>query len=294
MQDGMIDRFMRSCQLAKASWDVLRADRELLLLPVLSIVATALALLVWAATIRAAGIPVPKAHAAGMLQAMRADPALFASFFIAYLFMIFIGLFFNTALVGAALQKLQGGNPTVGSALALASRRAGAIFGYAVVSATVGMLMAMIVERLGGVIGRLFGLGIGFAWTVATFLVVPILAAEGAGPIRAIEESTGLLRRTWGENLIGNVGISLAMSAVTAVIMIAGFASGLTAARHGHAELVAPIFAGTVFLFLVSALVGFALRGIYVAAVYYYAVAGTPPWGFAPEALQGAFRRKGQ
>lgn len=153
--------------------------------------------------------------------------------------------------------------------------------------------MAMIVERVGGILGRLLGLGFDFAWTVATFLVVPILAAQGVGPITAIRESTTLLRNTWGENLIGNVGISLAMSAITTAIVILGFLGALGVSQLGHSELNAPIFVGVAFLFLVSMFVGMALRGIYVAAVYYYAVAGEPPWGFAKDTLQGAFVTKG-
>jgi hypothetical protein len=294
MQDDMLDRFMRSCRLVKASWDVLRSDRELLLLPILSVLAMVLALLMWVISIRAVGISVPKTHHVDLLRVAQDDPVLFASFFFAYLFIYFFGFFFNTALVGAALESLEGGNPTVGSALALAFQRVGPIFGYALVSATVGVLMAIIIERVGGIIGRLLGIGFGFAWTIATFLVVPILAAQGVGPITAIAESAGLVRKTWGENLIGNVGISLAMSAVGAIIMIFGFVGGLALSQRGHPELFAPILAGTVFLFLVSALVGSALRGIYVAAVYYYAVAGEPPWGFSQDALRGAFRAKAQ
>jgi hypothetical protein len=46
-------------------------------------------------------------------------------------------------------------------------------------------------------------------------------------------------------------------------------------------------------LVVISALLGSALRGIYVAAVYYYAVAGALPWGFQKSALQGTFMKKG-
>ena len=292
MQDDMLDRFMRSCELVKASWDVLRSDRELLLLPILSVLATALALLMWGMSTWAAGVRFPESQHGNVLQIMQGDPVIFVWIFLAYLLIYFVGFFFNTALVGAALERLEGGDPTVSSALALALQRVGPIFGYALVSATVGILMAMIVERVGGIIGRLLGLGIGIAWTVSTFLVVPILAAQGVGPVTAITESTSLLRKTWGENIIGNVGISLVMSAIAAAIMIFGFVSGLAVVQRGHPEFVAPIFGCTVFLIVVSALVGAALRGIYVAAVYYYAVAGEPPWGFRKDALQGAFRRK--
>ena len=228
-----------------------------------------------------------------MLQTAQQDPVLFAWLFTAYVLLTFVAFFFNTALVGAALDKLQGGNPTVGSALALAGRRAGAIFGYAFVSATLGVLMAMIVERVGGILGRLLGLGFGFTWTIATFLVVPLLAAQGVGPVTAIRESATLLRKTWGENLIGSAGISFAMSVITGAIVILGFLSAFGVSYLRHPELNGPIFVAAAFLFLLSVFVGMALKGIYVAAVYYYAVAGEPPWGFAKETLQGAFMRKG-
>ena len=280
--------------LVKASWDLLRSDRELLMLPILSVLATVLALFIWVSLMRALGINFPEAQGGKVLQAAQADPVIYGWIFIAYLLVYFVAFFFNTALVGAALERLEGGDPTVGSALALAFQRIGAIFGYAVVSATVGVLMAMLVERVGGVIGRLLGLGIGFAWTATTFLVVPILAAENIGPITAIEESAALLRKTWGENLIGNVGISLAMSVIGAAILIFGFVSGIAVSQRGHPELDVPILAGTVLLFAMSALVGSALRGIYVAAVYYYAVVGEPPWGFERSALQGTFTKKSE
>jgi len=293
MQNGMLDRFARSCQLLKASWEVLRKDRELLLLPVLSVLALVLVLFLSAMLMWGSGIRVPETQGRDLLQLLQANPLVLAWFFFLSLMAYFVAFFFNTALVGAALQRLEGGDPTVGSALALACQRIGSIFGYAVISATVGLLMSLIVERIGGIVGRLLGVGISFAWTVATFLAVPILAAEGVGPIKAIGESAALLRKTWGENVIGNIGISLAMSVIGSAIMIFGFLIGLAASQHGHPEFFVPILVGTGFLFLVSALVGAALRGIYVAAVYYYAVAGEPRWGFARDALQGAFRKRG-
>ena len=293
MQDGMLDRFMRSCHLLRASWGVLRKDRELILLPILSILAVVLVLFLSAMLMWGSGIRVPETQGRDFLQLAQANPLAFGSIFILSLVAYFVAFFFNTALVGAALQRLEGGDPTVGSALALACQRVGPIFGYALISATIGLVMALIVERIGGIIGRLLGVSIGFAWNVATFLAIPILAAEGVGPITAICESAALLRKTWGENVIGNIGISLAMSVIGAAIVMFGFLSGLAASQYGYPEFLVPILASTVFLLLASALVGAALRGIYVASVYYYAVAGKPPGGFARDMLQGAFRKKG-
>ncbi len=288
-----MDRFTRSLQLAGASWQVLRSDRELLFLPLLSFVSMMFVLYACVVLLQVAGIRLPAGHGSDAAQAMQSNPALYAWLFVYYLVTYFVIFFFNTALVGAALERLNGGNPTVGSALALALQRIGPIFGYAVVSATVGVLMALVVERVAGILGRLVGAGLTMAWTIATFLVVPVMAAEGVGPVAAIEESAGLVRRTWGENLIGNVGISLAMSAIGGAIVFLGLACGLAADVRGYPGLAVPIMIATGLLFATSLLVGSALRGIYVAAVYYYAVAGKTPWGFDGHVLQGAFAQKG-
>jgi hypothetical protein len=207
MADSM-SRFARSLKLIKASMEVLRNDDALLVLPAISGVATMLT----------AGGFVALAVSDGTFAAMAAagrhhhPPAEFyAWMFCMYVVQYFVVIFFNTALVGAAIVLLGGGRPTVWDGLRLAVSRIGAILGYAIISATVGVLLQFVAERL-GFIGRLIGATAGLAWTAATFLVVPILAAEAIGPLKAVERSSELLRKTWGENLIGTAGISLVMS----------------------------------------------------------------------------------
>ncbi len=224
--------------------------------------------------------------------AVTLPPSFYAALFLFYVVQYFIVIFFNTALVGAAIERLEGGDPTVASALALARSRVGAILGYAVISATVGVLLRMLAERL-GIIGRFIEAGIGLAWTVTTFLVVPVLAAEGIGPGEAIKKSATLLKKTWGENLIGNAGISFALSALTFVVILFGVGSGVALQSRGHPMLAIPFFAVTIAVVPVLILVGAALTGIYSAAVYRYAVTGKPPAGFDQRMIEGAFRKKG-
>ncbi len=285
----IISRFARSWQLIQASREVLRTDNALLILPALSGIATALL----------AGGFVALAMSDGTLEALRQsrhhggfNGPLYAWMFCWYVVQYFVVIFFNTALVGAAIAVLGGGKPTVGSALKLAFGRIGAILGYAVISATVGVLLQALAERL-GLIGRLIEGFVGLAWTAATFLVVPILAAEGVGPWEAIERSAALLRKTWGENLIGNAGISLVMSMISGAAGIAGFGGGIVLFQHGHPVLGVAAFSAAVTTILLVVLVAAALSGIYAAAVYYYAVLGKPPVDFDGELIRDAFTRKG-
>jgi hypothetical protein len=282
----MAGRFSRSLELARASWSVVRADKELMLLPVLSVIALMVVI---------GSFAVPVAVLGGFLDGtVRAEPGpvewvvALAFYVLAY----FIGIFFNTALVGAAMIRMDGGNPTVGDGLRIAWQRVGRIFGYACIAATVGLLLRAIEERVGWV-GRLVVKLVGVGWALASFLVVPVLVTRDVGPVEAVKESAGLLRQTWGENIIGNVGLGLVF-AVAYLVVIAGFVGLLVLAAQVNAPALAAIvvLAGVVTVLVVAALQA-TMQGVYAAALYRYAThPGTKVPGFLPEVMQAAFRAK--
>ena len=283
-----VSRFARSWQLIQASWDVLRADNALLILPALSGLATTALSVSFAALAMSDVNTLSAIHGSKFLNGLG---PLYAWAFCWYVVQYFVVIFFNTALVGAAIALLEGGRPTVGVALKLAFSRIGAVLGYAVISATIGILLQALAERL-GLLGRLIEVTLGLAWTAATFLVVPILAAEGIGPWQAIERSTALLRKTWGENLIGNVGISLVTSMVSGAVGLIGVGGSVLLFQLN------PVLGGVLLLasittLLLIVLVAAALSAIYAAAVYHYAVVGTPPTSFDGDLVRDAFTRKG-
>lgn len=281
----MFDRLSRSWSLVKASASVLRSDKELLVFPLVSSI---VALVVAASFV----LPI---FGLGLMQEWvgedGVDLAAYVFAFFFYLVQYFVIFFFNTALVGAALIRLEGGDPTVRDGLRIAWQRKGAILGYAAIAATVGMILRAIEERV-GFIGRIIVGLLGTAWTVATFLTVPILVAKDVGPVDAVKESVATLRRTWGENIIGQGGMGLAFGLLFMLVLFAGI--GLTVAMFA---LKAPMLGAgmigmTVLALLLMALVQAALSGIYSAALYRYAVAGDSPPGFDSGAMQGAFKPK--
>ena len=283
----MAGRFARSLALAKASWSVIRADKELLWLPVLSVLALLLLLGSFVAPAVALGA-VDAAATAG-------DPRTAFAFgtFVFYVLAYFVAIFFNTALVGAAMIRMDGGNPTLRDGLAVARSRVGRIFGYAVIAATVGLLLRALEERVGWVgqfVVRLFGV----AWTLATFLVVPVLVTRDVGPIDAVKESAALLRETWGENLIGTVGLGLAFAAAYIVLFLAAGGLILLAINAGlPVIIIATLPLAVVALVVLSALQA-TMQGVYSAALYRHATEpGRPFAGFTPELLDVAFKPKG-
>jgi len=273
-----LNRFQNSIALAKASWQVLRDDKQLALLPLLSLVASlliAVSFLIPAAIIAHDG--------SGTYSAKPVDWILAA---IGYLVLTYVVVFFNAALVYAADRHLHGERITLGEAIHAASSRAGVLVPWVVVSATVSIVLRAIEERA-GIVGRIVGAFAGMAWSVVTFLVLPILVVEGIGPIDAVKRSGELFRRTWGENLIANAGIGLAtliVGFVGAVPLFLLIAVGGPVAIVGIAALVVWVVA----VGLVSA----TLTGILQTALYRFATGETLP-GFDAALLRGSFRQRG-
>lgn len=276
-----MDRIRRSWALAKASYGVLRADRELVVFPLISFVGLLVVLVLFAVPLATVGI--------ADLETGELSPAGIALGFGLYVVAYAVTFFFNTALVGAAMVRLNGGDPTLRDGLRVAMSRLPAIIGYALIAATVGMILRWISERA-GIIGSIVAGVLGFAWSVATFLVVPVLVVEGVGPIEAVKRSGGLLRKTWGEQLIGGFGLGVVFSLIMLGVALVGGAVIVALVSVSESLLVFGIFALILALGVVG-LVASALGGIYTAAVYRYATTGEAG-DFGTETMQGAFRQK--
>jgi len=283
----MAGRFSRSLELAKASWSVVRADKELLLLPVMSVAALIVIL---------GSLAVPVAVLGGFTSGAVPTDAGTGSTLAALLFYViawFITLFFNTALVGAAMMRMDGRDPRLGDGLRIAAQRIGRIFGYACIAATVGLLLRSLENRVGW-IGQIAVKLIGVGWTLATFLVVPVLVTRDVGPVEAVRTSADLLRRTWGENIIGNVGLGLVFGlAYVGLVLVSGLAVVL-AAQSGSAAFLGLVIALAVLAFFTLAALQATMQGVYSAALFRYATQHEAPLpGFGPELLEHAFAPKG-
>jgi hypothetical protein len=269
--------FQRSLSLAKASWGVLRQDKELAILPLCSFLA-------WIVVAAAFVLPITVIAGDGTNgDSWTQNPVSWVLGFVGYVALTYVMVFFNAAVICAADERLRGGDPTIGSALRGAADRAGVILPWAVLSATVSLVLRAIEER-SGIIGRIVVGLVGLAWSLVTFLVLPILVVERVGVRDAVRRSMELFKRTWGENVVTNGGIGF----LAFVAMLAGalatvplFAVGGPAAALGIAL--------AVVWFAVVCCVTTALSGILQLALYRYAVDGTVP-GFGDDTLRDAFR----
>jgi hypothetical protein len=273
-----LEKLERSWQIMRASWDVLRQDREILVFPFMSGLALILIMASFAVPIFVLGNVDSIEKIARHNGTVGNLVVAFAFYFINY----FVIVFFNTAIVACATIRMRGGNPTVGDGLSAAGACLFEIAGWALVSASVGMLLRSIEER-STLVGRIVAGLLGMAWGMTSYLVIPILVNEKKGPMEAYQESAQLLKKTWGEELIGgfSFGLMFFILALPAFgVLMAGFIAGKT--------ITVILFILVVLYIIMLSAVQAALQGIFQAALYQYAKKGEPPRGFDQEILNEA------
>ncbi len=265
-------------ELMRMSWRVLMKDRELIVFPILSGIGVLIA----------AGAFFLIASVTGTLDRIAAegadtspgalDIALSLALYVAGYFIV---IFFNAALVAAALERLRGGDPNVGSGLRAAATHLPQILGWAIIAATVGLILQLARGRTDNFLGRVALAIVGGVWAYLTFFVVPVLVAEGLGPIAAIRRSGSLFRRTWGQQVAASFGFGL----VYILVVLVAF---LPAAAIFAVSPIAGLAAGAVIVGLTVATVQ-TLEGIFKAALYEFAN-GEAPLGFDSGTLSDAYR----
>lgn len=281
----MFQKLQSSWDLVKQSMTVLRADKELVIFPIMAAIAS---IAVFATFL----IPMIVTGAGESMFAE--DGSNIVGTIVMFLFYVvsyFVALFANSALVGAALIRLRGGDPTVSDGLRIAREHMMQILGYAIIAATVGMVLRAISER-SGAIGRIVIGIIGMAWSLATFLVVPILVTEDVGPIEAVQRSGALLKKTWGEQVAGNFSIGLVFGLIIFGVILVSIPLFILAASAESIGLIITLIIVIVLTITLLGLLSSTLSGIYAAAVYQYATTGQTGEFFDAKMIKHSFAPK--
>jgi hypothetical protein len=262
-----------------ASWDVLRRTKGLLVFPVLSSICCGLVAASFIIPMAMTGGWQPPAGNAAAQQKVVYYATLFAFYFCNYT----VITFFNVAVVAGAISRMTGGEPTIGGCFAEATKRLHLILGWAALSATVGVVLRIIEDR-SPKIGQFVAGLLGVAWALASFLVVPVLVVENKGPIAALMESGRLLRKTWGEQVVGNFSFGL----VFMLLMLPGaaiFGLGLVAIAAWQMTWLGVACISIAVVYVIGlALVQSTLQVVFQAAVFMYAQ-GNTDHGFPPSLM---------
>ena len=274
----------RTWTLAKLSWGVLMKDKELVLFPILAFLSVAVIVGLFFLAALATGAldriqtGIEGTTAAGEESVTIPDIVLYLTTLVLVTYAV---IFFNAALVAAAIERLRGGDPNFATGLKAVVPHMHHILGWAIISATVGLILQALRSRTDNMLGRIALSIAGGVWAYMTFFVVPLLVVKGIGPIQAIKQSASLFKRTWGEQVTSNFGFGLFYIVAS---LIAILPAALLFAIH-------PILGLAVGIPLVALAFGAvqATEGIFKAALYEYAAEGVIPQGFESADLAGSY-----
>lgn len=274
-------RFANTWRLTKNSWSLLKQDRELLWLPVLSML-TILAIVAAAAVV---GFVTGSFDASGGAESVEGSAVVLGLVF-AFVATATV-VYFEGALVAGAHERMTGGDPTVRSAMGKAASRLPSLLGWALITLTVGLLLRILRERMGW-LGQMLTFLAEAAWGVATYLVVPAIIIDDYRSFASVKHSMSLVRRTWGENLIaqagfGILGFVIALPIILVAVLIATLVPGI--------GLYIGIAVGVIGVLAVSVVVS-ALSLYFKTALYEYAADGVAHGGFDIDEMEASFRPK--
>jgi hypothetical protein len=272
-----MSRIRRGWALTKKSWGLLRENPALLRFPLYGGVATILCAIV---------VVGPGLYLIEDDKAAFGGPLAVIGFYLLAL----IGTYFSVGLAAAADMVFQGREASVADGLGVARARFAQIAGWAAVSATIGLVLSALENQgaVGEIVGRLLAVG----WSLITFLAVPVIALEGAGPFETLKRSAGLFRSRWGQQVTGNIAIGGAVFLFgvlpSALLIFVGFLIWASASFAGALLLVIGVIG-----LAISMLISSALSNIFGVALYRYALDGTPVGGFTAEEFDSAVRPRG-
>lgn len=280
----MFAKLTYTWELMLASWAVLKRDKTLILFPLFScaacmvviasfIVPVAINFPALKGAVATAGHLTPQQRVIGWAY-------LFAFYFVSY----FVITFFNVGIISCAAWRIAGEETTFAGGMRAAFGRIHLIAGWALVSATVGVILKILSshKRVGQIVSGVLGA----AWTIATFLVVPVLVVENKGPIGALKESMTLLKKTWGMQLVGNFSFGLLFF----LLLIPGLAMApfsIYLMGTVSSVLGITVLAVGIVYIIALALIQSALHSIFQAALYMYTQGVTDPTGAFPGNLLG-------
>ena len=273
-----MSRIKRGWGLTKKSWALLNEHRSLIRFPLYGAVATTLLAIVFLG---------PGLYLLDQDELGGAIPLIVIGVYV----LSVVGFYFSVGLAACADMIFRGQNATVSDGLAVARSRFSQICGWAAISTAISVFMGAL-ENQGGIGGQIAARLVGMAWSLVTFLAVPVIAIEGTGPFQTIRRSASMFRDRWGQQITGNIAIGGAVFLLGVLPAIALIVIGI-AVWSSASFLGALLVVVGALVLAIAMLISKALSGIFGVALYRYALDGEPVGGFTQAELESAVKVKG-
>ena len=274
------NRIQNGVELTRQSWAALRANPQLLVFPVISLIGMIIVTILFFIPVSATGIFSALSEQNG--RSNNVSSTMFTIVMFLYYFVTYtVIIFSNTALVGAALKLARGETATVQDGINIALSRMSKIFVYALISATIGMLARAIRDSgrnsrnpVGMIISAIIAGIIQGSWNLVVFFAIPVLVVEDLGVMDSLKRSLGLFKQTWGEQFTGSFAISAVGCLATLALLVVGFVLITLAVATKSIVLIVLTIAVVVLAFILLSLISGALNGVFQASLYQFATTG--------------------
>lgn len=280
MTPALFESLRRGWGFTKASLKIIRGNTRILVFPS---IAAAAGLAISGSFLAGAFVVSGGSSVENVLSGLALVFARYVSYTAGYL----IVLLFNAGVVNFAIRALEGSVPKLGESLRVMRRNLRRLLAWATIAALVAVIIRFAEADVGPPLRYILGF-LGFGWTFAVPLVIPIMIYEGLGPWRALRRSMEIRRRTFGESVGGMLSLygGFILAALAGILpLVLGFAiGGLT----GFIVALIPVIAYWVTLFVV----GSTAKAILVATIYQYAAKGSLPREFENLSLRGIVRAR--
>ena len=277
-------KFKTSKEIIKSSWAILNQGKEIMLFPIVSTIVSLVALAFFIslyflfATFSMTGLSQVTSDKIGV------GP--YIGIFVFYLVMFFIVNFFQAGMFIIVYGRFSGQNLSFSDGMRGAINNIGKIFSWSLISATVGVILDMIASR-SKIIGRIVASILGAAWNIMTYFSLPSLIIGQKSIKESFKESASMIRKTWGEVFIVNVGAGLIFGLILLFVLCFCILAVILVPKMPMIITILILF---IILTVIISVVSVTLNTIFKLALYVYASTGQVPQGFSSELIQSAIK----
>ena len=275
-------------RITKVSWRVLKMDKELIFFPIIGTLGAVIIGAIAAGVFGAAGT----FDRLGGSDGAEFNVVDVIITLIAYFGALYMVIFANAALVAAARERLEGGDPNIMSGIRAVRGMWLAILGWTLITGTVGLILQALQSAAQSsnngvvrIVAMILVALVQVAWAYITFFVIPVLVVERVGPIQAIRRSSGLLKQTWGEQLTSTFSFFI-------IYLLAAIIVAIPVVALIFVAPIAAIIVGVILGGIAIATVA-AMEGIFKAALYEWVSEGKGSEWFDQQVLEHAYERTG-
>ena len=281
------ERLLRSWDITKKTFAVIRADKEILVFPIIGVILTILLFI---------GLFFPFLIAL-LIQHIIPPITVMVFFGLLFFFLeIFIGVFSHAGIVHIAKTRFEGGDATFMEGVKAAWDKKWQLVQWALLTGTVGIIISSAESKArekGGIVGMiakmLIGLA-GLAWKIVSIFVVPSIIIKGTGPIDSLKKSYNTIKKTWGESLVKYLGLNVFASLVGGIGFIIFAVPAILFLIDGVLSLAIGFAILWILYIALSKVILGAANTIFDTALFMYADTGKVPKMYTKEELDHAFR----